>query len=211
MSSQCTTYAGSELERFHRSWHPATLADFAGVLLAEDEAASPLARPLISDLLPWEPYLELEDLVRARDAHELKYLVKLGRAPDGRHGYEYFGPTSIALGANRYGKYCRVAQEIHEQGFDEDEHTIDVQLLQGDGDWALIVRDGKHRTTALAALGVEDVVVSFPKTYPVVRRAEVETWPGVVNGLYRADQALTVFDRFIAGRAPFPSTTGSPN
>jgi len=65
----------------------------------------------------------------------------------------------------------------------------------------------KHLSTiAMAALGVRSVVVSLPWDYPVIRRSDVETWPGVASGLYRVDEALQVFDRFVEGRAPYPTS-----
>ncbi len=206
LSGKHTVYDGSALERFYQSWRPETLARFVGVVA--DERA-PLSRPVIVGDLPWDPYRNVDQLLRHRDVYELDRLAKFGRARNGRHGYDYFGPTSPALGEYRFKKHCRVARSIVDEGFDPTVHIIDAQLLAGEPSWALIVRDGKHRTTALAAIGAQRVVVSLPSTYPVIRRQDAPTWPGVVAGLYTIGQALEVFDRFVAGRPPssFPTST----
>jgi hypothetical protein len=203
LSGERTDYADSILPRFYQSWQPTTLAEFVGVDVDED---SPLSRPLIVGVLPWEPVRGIEELTHERDAYELDRLAKFGPAPEGTHGYDYFGPTSDALGEYRFNKHCRVAASIAESGYVPSDHIIDVQLMAGEGSWSLLVRDGKHRTIAMAALGVQSVVVSLPWDYPVIRRSDVETWPGVTSGLYQIDEALEVFDRFVEGRAPYPTS-----
>ncbi len=205
LSGKHTGYDGSVLQRFYESWRPETLARFVGVVA--DERA-PLSRPVIVGDMPWDPYRDIDQLLRERDVYELDRLAKFGRARNGRHGYDYFGPTSPALGEYRFKKHCRVAQSIVDEGFDPSVHIIDVQLFTGGSSSALLVRDGKHRTTALAAIGIQRVVVSLPSIYPVIRRQDASTWPGVVAGLYTVEQALEVFDRFVEGRPPasFPSS-----
>jgi hypothetical protein len=203
LSGECTDYARSTLRRFYDSWQPTTLAEFVGLEVDED---SPLSRPLVVGELPWEPARGMEELFHERDAYELDRLAKFGPAPEGTHGYDYFGPTSEALGEYRFKKHCRVAASIAENGYAPSDHIIDVQLMAGQGSWGLLVRDGKHRTVAMAAIGVDSVVVSLPWTYPVIRRSEVEAWPGVTSGLYQVDEALQVFDRFVEGRASYPTS-----
>ena len=203
LSGECTDYARSTLRRFYDSWQPTTLAEFVGLEVDED---SPLSRPLVVGELPWEPARGMEELFHERDAYELDRLAKFGPAPEGTHGYDYFGPTSEALGEYRFKKHCHVAASIAENGYAPSDHIIDVQLMAGQGSWGLLVRDGKHRTVAMAAIGVDSVVVSLPWTYPVIRRSEVEAWPGVTSGLYQVDEALQVFDRFVEGRASYPTS-----
>lgn len=207
LSGAHTEYPGSDLQHFFAAWQPRTLAEFAGVGI--DDLRSPLARPLMTGDMPWDRYRSIVELRKERDVYELERRAKFGKAPAGRHGYDYFGPTSDALGEYRFNKHARVARTIAEEGFEAEGHLIDVQLLAGEGSWALLVRDGKHRTTALASLHVPHVFVAMPPTYPVIRRAEVESWPGVSDGLYNVEEALQVFDRHVAGRPPagFPESS----
>lgn len=203
LSGERTDYADSILPCFYESWQPTTLAEFVGLDVDED---SPLSRPLIVGVLPWEPVRGIEELTLERNVYELDRLAKFGLAPEGTHGYDYFGPTSDALGEYRFNKHCNVAASIAQNGYAPSDHIIDVQLMAGEGSWGLLVRDGKHRTIAMAALGVQSVVVALPWDYPMIRRSDVETWPGVASGLYRVDEALEVFDRFVEGRAPYPTS-----
>ena len=128
LSGKHTIYDGSVLQRFYESWRPETLARFVGVVA--DERA-PLSRPVIVGDMPWDPYRNIDELLRERDVYELDRLAKFGRARNGRHGYDYFGPTSPALGEYRFKKHCRVAQSIVDEGFDPSVHIIDVQLFTG--------------------------------------------------------------------------------
>lgn len=204
LSGARVEYETSVLQSYYDSWKPKTLAEFVGV---EADPASPLSRQLVVGDMPWDDLRTIDDLLHERDVYELERWTKFGRAPNGRHGYDYYGPTSDQLGRYRFKKHCRVAKDIAANGFESDLHVIDVQLMDGGDRWALVVRDGKHRTAALAALGVERVRVTLPWAYPIISRAEVASWAGVAGGLYTTEQALTVFDRFVAGLPPrgFPS------
>lgn len=202
LSGECTEYPGSVLRRFYQSWQPTTLAQFVGVETGTER--SELSRPLLVGTLPWEPARTLKEVTHERNAYELDRLAKFGPAPEGRHGYDYFGPTSDALGEYRFEKHCHVARSIADGGYAPRDHIIDVQLMAGEESWVVLVRDGKHRTTAMAALGIDSVVVSLPENHPVIRRQDVNSWPGVASGLYRVEEALEVFDRFIEGRPAYP-------
>jgi hypothetical protein len=210
LSATCVTYEGSALQRFYASWQPTTLDEFLGVAT---DPHSKLRGRLVADVLPWERPAQPDELDARREAEERTWLLKFGEAPGGPHGSSYFGPTSDALGAYRFGKHTRVAASMAKDAarkdtLDEDWWDparggyVEVQILVGDGRWAGIVREGKHRTTALAALDIPSLIASIPPHYPVLRREEARSWPGVRQGLYTLDEALGVFDRFLSGEAP---------
>lgn len=193
-----TTYRGSTLEHFYRSWQPRNAGEFLG--LGPDGLSPLLSMPMQTDLLPWEPSATAEELRARREALELKRLAKFGEAPEGAHGHDYFGPVSDSLGEYRYNKHCGVADMMAHESLQD--HVIEVQVLVAGSSWALLVRDGRHRTAALAVLGLEEVPVYMPRWYPIIRRESVESWPGVTAGVFTVDQALAVFDRFLEGMAP---------
>jgi hypothetical protein len=203
LDGTATSYNESVLKSFHLAWHPKTLAEFLGLEVGPD---SELNQPLSMDRLPWQPYYGSARLESDRDQREARQVEKFGVAESGWHGVCHFGPASHAVGEHRFVKHCRLATEIRTRGYEPLPH-IEVQLLASSADWVAVVRDGKHRSTALANLGVEEVVVSLSKRFPVVRREDVRVWPGVTSGLFTSQEALDVFDRFTAGDPP----NGFPN
>ncbi len=212
LSGECTTYTESTLWRYCQAWQPASLAEFVGLEVADD--GSDLARPLAAIVLPWEHGGDRAELSARRKTHERKWTLKFGPSPSGSHGYSSScGPTSDSYGEHRFGWHCEVAASIAElasaRGIAGDTWWVpdqggyvEVQILAAGDSWAGLVSDDKHRTTALGAVGAKDLLVSIPSHYPVVRREEVASWPAVRSGLYTAEQALEVFDRFLAGAPP---------
>jgi hypothetical protein len=198
LDGKATSYDDSILKPFHMSWQPKTLAEFLGLEAAAD---SELNQPLTMDRLPWQPYHGAARLQRDRDEREARQMEKFGLPESGWHGVCHFGPTSKAVGEHRFVKHCRLAREIRDRGYEPLPH-IEVQLLASSSDWVAVVRDGKHRSTALASLGVQEVVVSLSRRFPVVRREDVDVWPGVTTRLFTREEALQVFDRFVVGDSP---------
>jgi hypothetical protein len=216
ISGTCVAYEGSALQDFYATWQPARLDQFLGI---ETEQRSNLRQPLVIDVLPWERSAGPDELAARRAAEERTWLLKFGESPNGSHGSSYFGPTSDALGAYRFGKHTKVATSIANDATTKDTSDeawwdparggyVEIQAMVDGGRWAGIIREGKHRTTALAALGIPHLLVSVPPHYPVIRREEARSWPGVRQGLYTLDEAQGVFDRFLTGQAPagFPRT-----
>jgi hypothetical protein len=219
LSAVCVTYEGSALQDFYGAWQPARLDEFLGI---ETEGHSNLRQPLVADLLPWERSAGRDELEARRAAEERTWLLKFGESPTGSHGSSYFGPTSDALGTYRFGKHTKVATSIANDAMTKDTSDeewwdpsrggyVEIQMVVHGDKWAGIIREGKHRTTALAALQVSHLLVSIPPRYPVIRREEARSWPGVRQGLYTLDEALAVFDRFLSGEAPagFPRTSSA--
>lgn len=209
LSGQARTFEESALRLFYEAWKPATLTEFLGV---QPGGRSQLDRPLQVGILPWEPCLNCEELAARARSQEWTWTLKFGPATGGRHGDPFFGPTSNELGAYRFGKHVRVADSLAQSAAHGTEGDfwwdpqrggyVEIQLLTDDPAWVGVVREGKHRTTALAALGVSELLVAIPPSYPVVRRAEVASWPGVKCDLYSTAEALAVFDRFMSGEPP---------
>jgi hypothetical protein len=201
LSGECTTYTESTLWRYYQAWQPASLAEFVGLEVADDR--SHLALPLAAIVLPWKHGGDGAKLSVWRETHERRWTLNSSSC----------GPTSDSYGEHRFGWHCEVAASIAElasaRGIAGDTWWVpdqggyvEVQILAAGDSWAGLVSDDKHRTTALGAVGAKDLLVSLPSHYPVVRREDVASWPAVCSGLYTAEQALEVFDRFLAGTPP---------
>jgi len=98
----------------------------------------------------------------------------------------------------------RVVNSIQSNGYDlalsEGAPQMEAMLLSSSTDHCLVIRKGQHRAAALAALGYKEVpIIINPK---VIRREEVANWPAVIAKNMSENEALQVFDRLIAGKAP---------
>jgi hypothetical protein len=219
ISGEHTTYSGSALERHLTSWQPKSLAEFLG--LDPDHSSELLRSPLQAEILPWEVAVTYEDLVARRERAERSLALKFGPRSGG-HGATTHGPVSEELGRYRFDKHRQVAESMgRDAGLkDRSDPTwwdpsrggyVEAQLLVDESVAVGVVREGKHRTAALAALGVERMVVALPARYPMVHRSEAASWPGVRSEVFTLEQALGVFDRFFAGVAPWASIPGNPH
>lgn len=211
LSGEHVEYAGSELERHLEKWRPQSLAQFLGLPPGEKDPY--LLAPMQVEILPWERPASPEELVARREANERTWALKFGPGAPG-HGSTTYGPASDQLGRYRFAKHCDLAASIasHASRADRDDPRwwdpdrggfVEVQLMIDDGEAVAVVREGKHRSAALAALGTKEMIVAIPPTYPLIHRSEVASWPYVRSGIFTIEQALCVFDRFFAGVAPW--------
>jgi hypothetical protein len=200
-----STYSGSALEAYYRSWEPTTVSELLG--LCPD--AGPVAdHPPASAAVPW-----MADAGVIDPAVRLAYADRWARIESARagrelelvHGHKMFGPVSDELGELEFGRYAGLGDSIAATGFvpEMDGEYVGVQILVDGGDWAaLTTGPGLHRVVAAAALGVDPLVVAIDKHPRVVARADVDRWPGVCCGLYSRRAALALFDRILAGEPP---------
>lgn len=109
-------------------------------------------------------------------------------------GWTWCGPVSegkLSLEVKRFGKLFR---SLSTRGYEIPKsahgHVKATALVSGAGEirWQGIA--GLHRLLVLSALGVEEVIV---RVHQVVRFAEAEFWPRVVDSTYSGDSARKMF------------------
>ena len=71
-------------------------------------------------------------------------------------------------------------------------------FIKGD-EWKWFVEGGQHRAAVVTALGFEKVLVHVRR---IVRREDVNVWPGVRNKIYSPQSALKLFDHMFDLKAP---------
>lgn len=182
----CPHFRGSLLEDFYARWQP-----FAGKDPAAVEKAS-----------PWR-----ERPVRTRDTAagrlrrgEFRELARdLGVRADEIRGHIKGGPVTEAFGEVTFQRMARLYDSVRKTGY-RPEISPAGHLRGGcflhDGDFRVFVSSGKHRVVALLALGWKSIPVQLgpPKVPPMVRRREVDEWPGVRGGTHTREEALAEFD-----------------
>ena len=172
----------------------------AAEILESRSQALVLMSPLEANL-PWRecgPPARQVKLKRAeRQARE--HGVPLSQA-DGDYS---MGPVSRAKGEFEFARLTRVTDSIRQHGYAPPtrQHNISGQLMEADGDWAVMIASGTHRAAALYALGWSSVpvVVKVDKT---ARRRELANWTSVRNGHITPAEARAFFDRVLRGEDP---------
>jgi hypothetical protein len=140
-------------------------------------------------LLPWNACLQ-------------EYLGENGL--NVHHGHQGFGPVSrkkIFLESERLTKTMK---SIKRYGYSPEslarEHVRGYLLIDDehpDREFRFLVTGGQHRVACLAALGWNEVPVTFQEDRPrAFFLSELNLWPQVRNGTYSTEQARVIFKAY---------------
>ena len=205
-----TTYEGSYLSRYWRTWRPPDLASY---LCLDPRACHPLLvhTPPLHAVLPWSPadriaYMKEERWMLRSD---YRALLEAGASPA-----RSCGPKPGWFGAARFDRLVSVYESIKADGYrlrknlrrPGGETDIVVNCLVRNNEPRFLIADGQHRASALAVLGYRTVPAivfwSAGRGSVMIRREEVEHWPLVRRGVFARTQALSVFDRIFDAVPP---------
>ncbi len=209
LQGRCGNYAGSPLECFSRAWTPSNAAEAIG--LSETEASHGLVNlPAYAsvNLMPWGSVDPSEAVSRRAMFSSIEY-KRLGADLTVEEGTLFGGHISIAMGELEFSRITQIVDSIRTRGYlrssNGDGDIKGLVLIRGH-DWVIHVIQAQHRVAALAALEASRAPLQICDTWwqktNAVRRAEVDSWPNVRNGLFTRKQALKVFDRIFEGRQP---------
>ena len=195
-TGKVTTYKGSLLERFYNEVQPKSMCEVLGLDGGPFQDVHAMAT-----IMPWWDLTPDNCLPqRAVDVNATDLLgkeaVSNGLKEKDNFGWQHFGPISDEVGELEFQRLVTVYKSIKEKGYiTRGSVPINGEFLVTDSDWAWTGLGGKHRMTSLVALGWERIPVTTKGRYgaPIVKAAEVDSWPNVRNGLFTRDQALTVF------------------
>jgi len=165
------------LTRFYGRVQPTSLGEFYGL----PDIDRP--RQLGPRQLPW--------LQQPRP-----YRGEKGLGPE--HGISLFGPCSKEKIELEYARLAEVFESIKAHGYLPDRFgDITGYFLFDDGQFRFVVRGGKHRAAALAAIGRTHLPVRLKHgCVPVVSLDTLAEWPLVQTGSIAAQIARCVFERY---------------
>jgi hypothetical protein len=120
----------------------------------------------------------------------------MGLCPD--HGISLFGPCTDEKVALEEARLKQIVASITARGYLPDRFgDITGYFLMRQDEFRFVVRGGKHRSAALAALGWTHLPVRLkPGWEPVVSLETLGEWPLVRSGAIPAPQARRVFERY---------------
>lgn len=179
-------------------WHPfvAAIRDGPGVLTRFYERVQPTSLG---------EFYCLPDIDRPRrlDPRQLPWLRprrpyrgEMGLGPE--HGISLFGPCTREKIELEFARLTETFASIKAHGYLPDRFgDITGYFLLDDGQFRFVVRGGKHRAAALAAMGRTHLPVRLkPGWVPVVSLDTLAEWPLVQTGSIAAPAARCVFERY---------------
>ena len=129
---------------------------------------------------------------------------KLGIYLSDESGFFAFGPVADEAGFVEFLRLKNAVLSLKKHGYRPatDSDHIQGWLLENEkGERIVHISGGHHRTAAMVALGyTKTPVVLSPNR--VVREEDCLTWPGVVSGEFRPEDAIVLFRRIFTGQAP---------
>jgi hypothetical protein len=164
------------LAKFYHRFQPKSLGDLYSL-------SDPDVRRLGPRQLPW--------LQPPRD-----YRGEKGLGPE--HGISLFGPCSQAKIALEHARLTQIVASIAADGYLPDRFgDITGYVLVRRNEFRFLVRGGKHRAAALAALGWSYLPVRFkPGWVRAVLPERLNEWPMVRAGRIAAAPARQIFERY---------------
>lgn len=159
-----------------------------------------LQAPPIGAVLPWAR-LGLEQAAQRRARTVRRENLAWGRDFGIEQGCPGYGALSEAKLELEFKRLTSVADSIRKYGFlGAARGFIRGELLVREHTYSVLITEGHHRISALAALGhaLAHLVISPTP----VHKCDARSWPNTKNGLYTAQQALSLFDRIHEGKQP---------
>lgn len=198
-------YLESPLRVYHEAWQPAHASDLLGI--PESRVGEALrAMPPYAAIWPWHRYSPLEQMESvSRSITEENRLA--GLPAPAQAGHENFGPVRPDKGELEFQRLVTLMERIERQGYRRHQRRdgdIEGVILRNGANAAVLIKKGKHRACALAALGYRQLPIRlFNSRRAVVDCGQAGSWGAVRAGLIRQEDALRVVGRMIAGEAPF--------
>lgn len=206
-SGKVRSYAGSALESFYEQWQPSNAAEYLGVVnMAGCEKL--LELKAIEVVLPWSKHGISERLENVRDAVLLASRAKHSQIDHRQNRWHFFGPATLESGRHEHERLMGVYSSIKNSGYrrnDSFDGDIRGSLLIDENEWCVLISGGgQHRCCALSALGCFSIPVRLFFSIPMtVRKCDFYYWPHVIDGLFRQEVALSIFDRLLKGHPPW--------
>jgi len=186
------------LSTYYQNILPSSAANWLGLSAGEAPSLDNVAATCA--VFPWENVslhrkLEERKVCAIHDNREHGLNVGLEK------GWRNFGPVSQEIVELETKRLFSLICSIEEKGFVRNTGPGGdigcIVLMKEDGDFRWLVEwGGQHRAAAAAALGLSKVSV---RVWQVVRREDVNFWPGVLSGIYTPQSALKVFDSVFSG------------
>lgn len=187
------------LEAYYATGFPPSAADVLGM----DSTHALAGYPPLAAVLPWYQ-MSPDEYLRAMEEAIVGHAQQTGRPGWGvTDGHTQFGPVSSRKLDFELERLSSLVNSVRQHGVSSEHPPLLGGLVVDDRSafWVFDVRDGLHRCAVFSAMDYQwargQVVANLG---PTVYRSQSADWPQVQSGLFSKEEALSVFDRYIAGR-----------
>lgn len=186
------------LSSYYRMVTPASALDVVG--MAGDEAPGLVGVEPLGYNLPWWDRSLAE--TQAGRARSLKYIgMRYGARVSAKDGHTLFGPVRESKLSMQAVRLLSILSSVRKKGFTtfNPKEPTKVVALRRDGEYRWFIDEGQHRFAIASALGIHHIPAVITM---IVRREDAAFWPQVVNGVFTARGAESLFDRIFNGNPP---------
>ena len=194
------TYDGSPLQSYHKLIQPKNAAELFGI----DGNEKLRKIPTLWGETPWRGECGKHVKERRIKGIQREGIYNGVFKIDSNDGWHIVGPVSNKIGRLDIRRLFQLTDSISKKGYIPNSrvgHITGSVFIGQNEDWSFYCGQGQHRLAVCAALGYTSVPVLI-KSDKIVRRSDVNTWPGVKKGYFSKEEALQVFDRIHSGRQP---------
>jgi hypothetical protein len=207
IQGRASGYVGSPLQEYYESFQPSNAA--SALALSGELSESLRTAPPYGIKMPWEPGDWQKKVLRAARSAQADNISR-GQNLTIQHGASGVGPISVEKGELEFRTIFRLVESVRERGLlrhpGVDGDIGGIPLINDRNLVKIMVRQGKHRMAAAAALDINEVPIRL-NFKNAVREVELSAWPQVQNGIYSDQQALEVFKSVFEG-IPHSSRVG---
>ncbi len=193
-----TPAESTPLAEFYQKFQPRSAAEFLGLTTdARLQQLSPWEAQLPWDAVPGAYVRQFRENAMLEQATQYKTTVT---AAD---GYTAFGPVSNAKLNLEIRRLEAIIESVQQKGYQPtlSNNHVTGRLLTDGHETVCVLREGNHRASVLAALGISEVIVLVE--LPVVNKLYADKgWPGIKYGFFEQIDALEVFNRILKGKLP---------
>lgn len=178
------------------------LTNLACLLQSHQENSQYNQYPAWSIVMPWEA-INIDGWMKCVEESVSRENKESGHNISIEDGWAWLGPVTDVkcnIEAKRLSTLMRLISKWGYQRSDGVDGDIVADILVDEkNQWVWQSIAGQHRAAVLTGLGYEECYIRIRS---VVRREDVIFWPNVVNGFYKQDEALEIFDCVFLGNFP---------
>lgn len=183
-NDEINSYEGSALEQYYNSNQPIS----AGEVLRIPNNPYLENLPALDFVLPWD-FRNSRELKEIRDKNARNENSKNQFHKGIEAGYSEFGPVTKEKGEIEFKRLKQVFTSIKQNGYTEktwlNDGFINGFFLCDQTEWCFIIKSGKHRSYALAALGSQEIPVVVDRNLELIQdKSNSSFWEKIVNNKF---------------------------
>ncbi len=180
------------LQKYYRKFTPENVAQLFDI---KGTVSEKLLYPANTYKYPWQGYPSMELLEKRRKRY------KKNNVSDSILNDQHFGPQAAENIKKHIDRLLKLKDLFEKKSYEShdfmnDEISADVLVSKNEPVYR--IKNGHHRVAVLSYLGCENIEIKI-NSKQVYYRENSKNWMGVVENVFKEEQALVVFDNIFEG------------